>query len=230
MQFETLARHGPWTVLHLPGESPDLVLSCASIGHDLTRAPAPEWARSATVGNRPALFLQDASRSWATAPGLAEVLHAALASLSPARRVVALGSSMGAFTALAVSRILPLDALIAIGPQHRPAAPQEPRWTDLTATLPPTLTAPISRATRTYILHAEDDLPQAMGFSDPDQRIFPGQTHSSLARHLKPAMPGLIEAALTADRRRFLRLIAQAGGLPPRRFFAEKSAPCESAS
>lgn len=213
MTFTPLAQVGPYTVLHLPGEGPDLILSCASIGHDLSRPPSPEWA--ATTRPHPTLFLIDASRSWGTAPGLDLALTQALKALPRPARILALGSSMGAVLALAASHVLPLHALIALGPQHRPAAPWEARWRDLTAALPPDWTAPASRAAQTWVLHAGDDGPQAQGFADPI--LFPDQTHSTLARHLKPAMPGLIAAALSHDRRRFLRLTSAAGGLHAKR-------------
>ena len=220
-----LASSGPWTVLFLPGASSDLVLSCASIGHSPSRAPSPEWVRTATAENRPAIFLLDRARSWATAPGLDEVLRQALATLclrKEIRRILAIGTSLGAFTALAASQSLPLDALIAIGPQHQPAAPWETRWRTWTASLPETLCAPISRAQHTYILHGADDQTQALGFRNlpsADHLFFPNQSHATLAQHLKPAMPSLIAAAFAQDRRRVLRLTTQAGG---QRFFAEK--------
>ncbi|NBZ88126.1 hypothetical protein [Stagnihabitans tardus] len=200
-----LVAEGNYHLLYLPGTTETLILTCASIGHDPSRPPVPEWARSTRP--HPTLFLIDVTRSWGTAPGLAETL--ALAPKHP--QTLALGASMGGFLALQATHHLPIDAVIAIGPQHQPAADWETRWRAHTDALPRDLTAPPSRARQTYILHAADDLAQAQGFTEADQILFPDQTHSTLAAHLKPAMPGLIEAALT-DRRRFLRLVSQAGG------------------
>ena len=219
--MELIATEGPYALHFLPGESQSLILACASIGHDPTRAPVPEWARSTRP--HPTLFLTDAARSWGTAPGLAEIL--AQAPAFP--RTLALGASMGAFLALQATHHLPIDAVIAMGPQHRPAAAWETRWRAHTASLPETLTAPPSRARQTYVLHAADDHLQAQGFTQSqgcDCILFPDQAHSTLAAQLKPALPGLIQAALT-DRRRFLRLVSQAGGIRQPRFFAEKSSP-----
>lgn len=215
MTPDLIAAHGPYQVHFRPGPSQTLILSCASIGHDPTRAPSPEWMRATQP--HPTLFLIDAARSWGTAPGLDRALTQAVTALPRFARTLALGTSMGAFLALMASHILPLESVIAIGPQHRPAT--EPRWAALTADLPPDLIAPPSRAAQTYILHATDDLPQALDFAEKDHILFPHQSHSTLARHLKPAMPGLILAALT-DRRRFLRLTAQAGGLRRDKFSA----------
>lgn len=214
MIFETLAEAGPYRVLHLPGEGDSLVLSCASVGHDPTRAPSPEWARSTRP--HPTLFLIDEARSWASAPGLGAALDQALTRLAarqPIARILALGASMGGFMALAVAELIEPEAVIAIGPQHQPAAPWERRWRAHTAALPPDLTAPFPRARQTYILHGMvDDLDQALPFRTRDHLLFADRGHADLALHLKPAMPGLIAAALEGDRRRFLRLIARAGG------------------
>ena len=210
MTPEPFASAGPHALTYLPGEGPDLILSCASIGHDPSRAPSPEWLR--TTRPHPTLFLTDQSRSWATAPGLPALLAEAAARIAP-RRILALGASMGAFVALAASRMIPLHAVIAIGPQHQPAAPWESRWRAHTASLPPDLTAPRSQAALTFTLHGmADDARQAEGFAGPNRILFSGQAHSTLAAHLKPAMPGLIAAAFAHDRRRFLRLTTTAGG------------------
>lgn len=208
MTLTRLAKVGPWAIDHRPGTTGDLVIACASVGHDPTRPPSPEWV--GTTRPHPALFLTDASRSWTTAPGLAEALHLAMANLAP-RRILALGTSMGAFTALALSHLRPLTALIAIGPQNQPTAPWETRWTDWTARLPRGLTAP-PPAAPAYVLHAGDDEAQRLPPSGAEALTFPSQTHSTLALHLKALMPGLIAAALDGDRRRALRLLIAAGG------------------
>ncbi len=213
-----LVEIGPWQVLHQPGTAGDLVISFASIGHDLLRPPSPEFFRAATAGGRAALFVQDAARSWGTAPGLDEALTQALARIAPPRRILTLGVSMGGFTALRAARILPIDAILSIGPQHRPAAAEESRWRDLTRSLPPDLTAPLPEGPQITLLHGmADDAAQALAFPQRrgvDHLLFPGLTHSSLAAHLKSQgmMAGLIDAAMAQDRRRLLRLLTQAGG------------------
>jgi hypothetical protein len=219
MQFETLVDRPPYRALALPGTSTDLVISFASIGHDPGRIPAPEFARSATAGNRPALFILDASRSWTTAPGFAETLTAALTILQtrqPLARTLALGTSMGAFAALKAAEILPLTAILAISPQYHPAARWETRWRDWTASLPETLSAARPQS-YTCLMHGTlDDAVQADLFprhQSHDHFLFAGQTHATLAPHLKSqGIAGMIEAALSQDRRRLLRILASAGG------------------
>ncbi len=219
--LETLIDLPPYRILHLAGTSPDLVLSFASIGHDATRMPSPEFVRAASVQNRTALFVLDRSRSWASAPGFAGSLIEAVAKLRARQTIentLAIGTSMGAFAALRAGEILPLTAILAIGPQHRPAAAEETRWRDWTASLPATLTAALPQGPQITLLHGLlDDSTQARAFPQArgcDHVLFADQTHSSLAPHLKlrGVMAGLIEAALARDRRRLLRILQSAGG------------------
>jgi hypothetical protein len=183
--------------------------------------PSPEFVRAATAQNRPALFVLDAARSWATAPGLAEALTEAVAKLRTRQsieRTLAIGTSMGAFAALRAGEILRLTAILAISPQHQPAAKAEPRWRDWTAGLPEALTAPLPDGPHITLLHGlQDDSAQALAFPQikgVDHLLFPDQSHSSLAPHLKArgVIAGLIEAALSHDRRRLLRILCAAGG------------------
>lgn len=221
MRFETLAQHGPWRVDALPGSASELVVAFASIGHDPTRPPSPEFVRSATAGGRPALFVIDATRSFATAPGLAESLGQALETLRARQtvaRTLAIGSSLGAFTALVAAQTLRFDAILAISPQHQPAAPWETRWRDWTSGLPADLTATLPEGPAITLLHGmQDDATQALAFPlrpGVDHLLFPDQSHSGLAPHLKSRglIEGMIAAALAGDRRRLLRILTGAGG------------------
>lgn len=216
-----LAMEGPWQATWLPGEGEDLVIVFASVGHDLSRPPSPEFVRSASAGGRRALFISDTSRSWGTTPGLGAVLARSMVRLqteTPVSRILTLGTSMGAFLALRAAEILPVAAVLAIGPQYRPAAPDETRWRALTRDLPEDLTASLPEGTQVTLLHGmADDAAQALAFPqsrDVDHVLFPGLTHSELNAHLKAQglMAGMIEAALAQDRRRLLRMLIAAGG------------------
>ena len=219
--LEPLIDRPPYRIDLIPGTSADLVLSFASIGHDATRPPSPEFIRSASADNRPALFILDASRSWATARGFAEAVGEAVALLRARQvieRTLAIGSSMGAFMALRAGEVLPLTAILAISPQHQPSAATETRWREWTAALPESLTAPLPLGPQIILLHGmQDDREQALAFPQRpgvDHILFPDQTHSALAAHLKArgVTLGLIEAALSQDRRRLLRILRSAGG------------------
>lgn len=224
--LQRLAAACPWDLQLVPGGAGDLVISFASIGHDPTRPPSPEFVGASTAGGRPALFVADHSRSWANAPGFAEMLLAALdqvKSRQPIRRTLLIGQSMGAFAALVAASVIPADAVLAIGPQFSvcPGIMDEPRWSDWTGRIAHFRhpTAPLPDGPRITLMHAmADDLPQALAFPQRkglDHILFPGLTHSALAPHLKArgCLPGLVEAALAGDRRRLLRITASAGGL-----------------
>lgn len=226
LPLRLLLRQGPWHIHAIDGPGADIVLAFASVGHDPTRPPSAEFVASASAGGRRALFVIDESRSWANAPGFETVLAKALDRLTgdrPAGRRLAIGQSMGAFAALVAASILPLDAVLAIGPQAsiRPGAiPGETRWANWTARLPALrhADAPLPPGPRLTVMHGlADDRTQALAFParpNLDHILFPGLTHSGLAAHLKSrgALAGLIDAALEADRRRLLRIAASAGG------------------
>jgi hypothetical protein len=213
---------GPWRVEMAAGTGDVLVVAFASIGHDLTRMPSPEFVRVTTAGGRRALFVMDGARSWGTGAGFAEALRAGLAAAGPAGRIVALGSSMGAVAALRAAGVIAVDAVLAFGPQSRP---DDPRWSALTAGLaaPPALPG-----CWTVLCHGlADDAAQAAGWplrAGVDHLLFPGIRHSDLAPYLKArgGLQGLVDALCDGDRRRLLRIAAQAGavqrrkvGLPP---------------
>jgi len=219
--FETLVSRPPYLVQAAAGGSDDLVIAFASIGHDATRIPSPEFVRSATARDRPALFVMDAARSWATAAGFEAVLAQALATLQARQkitRILAIGSSMGAFAALRAAQTLPITAVLAISPQYHPAAEWETRWRDWTQTLPEPLTAPLPQGPALCLLHGlQDDATQALLFPPQkgcDHLLFADQSHASLGPHLKACglVEGMIDAALAQDRRRLLRLLHGAGG------------------
>ena len=112
-----------------------------------------------------------------------------------------------------------MTAILAIGPQHRPGLKTEARWRDWTANLPEILTAPLPPGPYACLMHAlQDDGTQALAFPQAkgvEHMLFALRTHSSLAPHLKArgVIEGLIEAALSNDRRRLLRILQSAGGI-----------------
>lgn len=218
----------PLAIDYAPGQGA-LVLAFSSIGHDPARMPAPEFIRTATAQGRAALFIADHSRSWANTPDFAPALHHALAharadagARGTVTRIAALGLSMGGFAALVAASLLPIDVTLAIGPQFSldPAVmPQETRWRDWAARIPAFRhpTAPLPPGW-TILLHGlTDDRDQALAFpqrAGVDHLLFPGQTHSALAPHLKArgGLQGLLDAAIAGDRRRLLRIATAAGG------------------
>ncbi len=223
MTLRVVHEAGPWRIEMAEGAGDTLVLAFASIGHDLTRMPSPEFVGVATAGGRRALFVMDQARSWGTGAGFAKVLRAGLTAAGPAGRIVALGSSMGAVAALRAAGVVTVDAVLGLGPQSRL---DDPRWQALTAGLP--AEPPALPDGWTVLCHGlTDDAAQAAGWPEcgaVDHLLFPGLGHSDLALHLKArgGLQGLVDALCAGDRRRLLRIAAQAGavqrrkvGMPP---------------
>ena len=226
--FERIWNHPPWTVDFIDGPGDDLVMSFSSIGHDPGRPPSPEFVATATAnGTGRALFVSDASRSWANDPGFEAALIGGLETISgrkPVARLAAIGLSMGAFSALVAAQLVPVDVVLAFGPQWSVApgaVPGEEHWLLWTDRLPPIRwqTAPLPQKGHAFLFHgAQDDLPQALPFPHQpgtDHLLFPDLGHSDLLPHLKArgALAGLMQAAMAGDRRRLLRIAASAGGL-----------------
>lgn len=238
--FERLWNHAPFAVDFLDGSGDDLVISFSSIGHDVRRPPSPEFVGSASGGGqRRALFVMDASRSWATDAGFAPALLAAMQEVTrrrPVARLVTMGLSMGAFSALVAAQVLPVDAVLAFGPQWSPTLPGESRWAEWTnrfaGVSPPASPsptegegkrpphwpcAPLPQTGWTCLFHGlADDRQQALAFppvKGVDHLLFPDLTHAGLLPHLKAqgVLHGLVAAALAGDRRRLLRIATGAG-------------------
>jgi pimeloyl-ACP methyl ester carboxylesterase len=214
----------PFAVDYAPGAGGPLVMVFSSIGHDPDRMPEPEFRQMATRGGRGALFVRDASRSWANAPEFDSVIQSALyhaRARQNVTRIVALGVSMGAFSALAAAALLPVDAVLAIGPQFsiNPAVIDEPRWHDHaqrvgTFRWP---VCPLPARPWICLMHGlADDAVQAMSFPlqrGVDHILFDGIAHGALGPHLKQmGLQGLVDALVAGDRRRLLRIAAAAGG------------------
>ncbi len=220
MILQTVHDAPPWQVALAPGTGDDLILSFASIGHDPTRPPSPEFVASATTGNRRALFFTDASRSWGLDPGFAPAVQSGLAAAGPANRSLAIGSSMGAVCALRAAHLAPIAAVLAFGPQ---STLNDPRWKNWTARLGTPAPPAFAPGIWHILVHGlADDRAQAQGFPEAanvDHIFYPGIRHSDLGPHLKSkgALTGLIDAALAGDRRRLLRITTSTGGVQRRK-------------
>jgi len=231
----------PYAVDLADGEGGELVIVFSSVGHDPGRAPSPEFVATARgAAGRRALFVTDASRSWANAPGFDDVLTEALALMTaraPVTRIATVGLSMGGFSALVAAQVLPVNVVLAFSPQWSVVpgmVPGENRWARWTRELPQVRwpVAPLPARGHAWLFHgALDDLPHALRFprqTGVDQVLFPDLDHSGLVPHLKArgTLEGLLNAALEGHRRRVLRIAASAGGRLRQRLFPDDaSAP-----
>lgn len=117
------------------GKSDRLVVCFSGVGRDRRQPPRLEFARIAAQSGRDhVLYFADPQRSWLNAPGLIEDI-AALVEAEAARlgvaHVVAMGHSLGGFSALVLGGFTKVDVALALSPQLSidPAlVPDEPRW------------------------------------------------------------------------------------------------------
>lgn len=214
MTLRLLLEEGPWRVEASEGAGDVLVLAFASIGQDAGRMPSPEFT-GVTRGRR-ALFVMDGARSWGTGAGFADVLRRAVAmaeAAGPVRRIVAMGSSMGAVSALRACGVIPVDAVLALGPQSVADA----RWAMAGVDVPALPDC------WTVMCHGlVDDAAQAEGWPERagvDHLLFAGVGHSALALHLKAqgGLQGMVDALCAGDRRRLLRIASGAGAVQRRK-------------
>lgn len=119
-----------------PGQTDRLVLCFSSVGTDSGEPPPPEWRRrmERRVPQDHLLYLADPTRSWLNRPGLIEQMVDAIqseAARSGAKRICAIGISMGAFSAMVLAGFTRIDVVVAHSPQYSvdPAlVPDEQRW------------------------------------------------------------------------------------------------------
>ncbi|MFB2532148.1 hypothetical protein ACEYYB_07735 [Paracoccus sp. p4-l81] len=130
-----LPTEAPLFARYLPGLTRRLVVAFSGVGTPQDPVPAPEFFYSASDGGQNhVLFVADASRSWLTAPGLAERivdLIRDMAARISAESILLLGNSMGAFMALNLGALMRPDFILGFVPQVSadPArVPEERRW------------------------------------------------------------------------------------------------------
>lgn len=135
LAIETLRDDARLRVWRHAGQGRRLVVVFSGVGRDRSQPPPLELPRMATgpAGDH-ALFFADPARSWLNAPGLIEEVAAqvqAEAARLDVSEIVAVGHSMGGFSALVLGGFVPLARVLALSPQLSvdPAVvPDEPRW------------------------------------------------------------------------------------------------------
>ncbi|WP_420861988.1 alpha/beta fold hydrolase [Algirhabdus cladophorae] len=110
-------------------------VTISGIGYPDADVPSYEFARCATNrGTRSAVFLSDPHRSWLASDRLIEAMAQAIEAFKAsvgAKRIIALGHSLGGFTALVLPAFTQIDRVIALAPQlsvDPSIVPSETRW------------------------------------------------------------------------------------------------------
>jgi hypothetical protein len=117
------------------GYSKRLVLCFSGLGKNQSQPPGYEFASIATGGGADhVLYIADPNRSWLNEPGFLEetldLIKETMADIG-AEQVVALGHSMGGFSACVIPYFIPVDYVLALSPQvsiHPEVVPDDGRW------------------------------------------------------------------------------------------------------
>ena len=117
------------------GPSDKLVVCFSGIGKHVNVCPPIEFARTASGnGQNNVLFIVDPNRTWLNGPDLLGRIGAeieAYRQICGAARIMAMGHSMGGFSAIVASSITHIDEVLAFAPQisvHPDIVPDETRW------------------------------------------------------------------------------------------------------
>ncbi len=117
------------------GDSDLLAVCFSGVGQQRYEMPPFEMVNSATQnGQHSALFVSDMTRSWHNAAGFNDWVLGLIAELRAdigSGPTVALGNSMGGYSALMIAKQIELAACISITPQYSPnpdTMPHEKRW------------------------------------------------------------------------------------------------------
>lgn len=135
LKFETLHDVHPLRIEASAGTSHRLLVSFASVGTQRDQLPEKEFVGSISQdGRNHIITVSDISRSWMNADGMAAKVLEVIddyAITHQIRQIMAIGTSMGAYCALVLGKLMPLDRIIAFTPQysvHPDIMPEEDRW------------------------------------------------------------------------------------------------------
>lgn len=231
VNLDVVLEQPPLRIRYLPGTGDEMVLAFAGVGRttDPEEEPGIQFYRVASgAGTRHVLFITDQSRSWLNHGDIAEQIAdftLATQKRTGARRITALGNSMGGTMALLMARFLALDAVLAIVPQYSvdPAImPDEPSWKKLRNRIGHFRFAAVDHVPPTgqyFVLHGtlETELLHAMRFpiaANLHHFIFAGADHN-LGIDLKNNghASALVESALAGEVEGFATAALAAGAV-----------------
>lgn len=241
LSLELVQDAPPLRIRYRAGSGDRIVVAFSGVGRstDLDSEPPLEFFRSASQdGGNHVLHVTDQSRSWLNAPGMAEAIADTVRRVQVrcgARRIAALGNSMGGTMALLIARFLPVERVIAFVPQYSvdPAiVPEEDKWKRLRRMIGSYRFAAVDRIAgggEQFVLHgdSEADLVHALRFpvaANLHHFVFAGHSHE-LGEDLKAsgATGRLVAAGLDATPDEFAAVARAAGGRARAEFEAERA-------
>ena len=238
-ELRVLDGAAPLSLTYLKGRGQTLVISLAGVGTNPSEPPPQEFFELASQGGEQhVLFVSDASRSWLNGPGLAARIVAAIeeaAKRSDAKRIVALGNSMGGTMALMLAHLTRIDVVFAITPQYSvnpERLPEEKRWQPFRKKIvdwPFKAVDEFATAqTQTVIVHGgtDDECLHLDRFPrDPKVKhfVFPKLDHRlALRLHRRNQLAPIVDRAIAGEPWKMQRAIERAGGISREKFDMER--------
>ncbi|MEM7470475.1 MAG: hypothetical protein AAF340_03920 [Pseudomonadota bacterium] len=212
------------------GRSRCLMVSFTSVGRQRKNWPPKEFVKMASQdGLNHVIAVTDISRSWMNGKGVARRIHSVISDYILANgitQVMALGSSMGAYCAMVLGRLMPLSRIIAFAPQYsvKPdIVPDEPRWwwfrKEIEDWPHPALDALPEAPAKIYMFHGDTEDEKRhwrrIGRAENLKHyIFAGSDHDFVAR-LKEAsiLHKLVRASINDNPGRLGKVVSRAGGM-----------------
>ena len=135
LEFALLHDEHPLRIESALGESSRLIVSFTSVGTERDQWPPKEFVGLASQnGRNHVICITDISRSWMNSKGMANLIVTKISDYvleHGITKVMAIGTSMGAYNALILGRKMPLSRIICFTPQysvHPEVLPEEKRW------------------------------------------------------------------------------------------------------
>lgn len=231
VKLDVVLDNPPLRIRYLPGTGDELVLAFSGVGRntDPTEEPGIEFYRIASgAGTRHVLFITDQSRSWLNHSDIAEQIAdftLATQERTGARRITALGNSMGGTMALLMARFLAFEAVLAFVPQYSvdpSIMPDEPSWKKMRNRIQKFRFAAVDDLPpkgQYFVLHGtlETELLHAMRFpvaANLHHFIFAGADHNlSIGLKNNGHAQALVECALAGKVDDFAAAALAAGGV-----------------
>ena len=240
LEFSMLHDAHPLRIEAARGLTRSLMVSFTSVGNHRLKWPPKEFVKMASQeGKNHVITVTDISRSWMNGTGVAARIKTVISDYILANgitKVMAIGSSMGAYCALIFGQMIPLTRIIAFAPQysvHPDILPEETRWNwfrkDIADWPHPALDTLPQAPAKIFMFHGDSEDEQRhwrrIGRADNlTHYIFKDQYHDCVAR-LKEAsaLHKLVRAAIHDNPWRVNKLVGWCGGVTRAQFEAENT-------
>lgn len=229
-EFRSLYDNHPLRIEAAAGRTGRLIVSFTSAGSKRDEWPPKEFVGMAySKGRNHVICITDISRCWMNHPGMARRVADVLGEYileNEITNVHAVGTSMGAYNALVLGKMIPFARVVAFAPQfsvHPDIVPEEDRWNWFRKQIthwPHKQVQKLGRAARkVYIFHgdSEDEKRHWTLFPTPQNvvhYIFAGAEHNFVA-NMKDSgvLPEIVRMGINDNPLRMRKLVTRLGGM-----------------